>query len=45
MKLNANPEIVVDNLTERIAELTKENAFYHAALTEAQEKIKELEKE
>lgn len=43
MNIEANPEVVINNLTNQIAKLIKENAFYAAALTENQAKMKELE--
>lgn len=45
MKIDANPELIIDNLTSQIAKLSKENAFYLAALTESHAKVEELEKE
>lgn len=43
MNITADPEKVIQNLSNRLANEIKENAFYLSALGEAQEKIKELE--
>lgn len=43
MNINANPDEVINNLLSKIAQLTRENAFYSVALNEAKDKIKELE--
>jgi hypothetical protein len=44
-KVNANPNLVIDSLTNQVAILSKEKAFYYALALENQEKVKELEKE
>lgn len=43
--VNANPQLVINELVNQIAILSKEKAFYFALATENKVKVDELEKE